>query len=206
MSVRRLIVVFAALFLLTVFFGVEDVRAEEGRHTVGVQAGQVGLSGDVANFYGNALGWGLFFDYAASDWLEFEVSYLNSRHTKNSAGYSQGVFGAGVLYNIDQFDIFVPYLRGGAEFISVTGDLPSPVTLASYSTTGFGLAVGVGGKFLLGENFMTGLDLTYHSAFDASVTPTGGSSTKILQSFTTIMLRLGFVFDGGGSGNPNKTF
>jgi hypothetical protein len=206
MSVRRLIVVFATLFLLTVFFGVESVHADEGRNTLGIQAGQVGLSGDVASAYGNALGFGVFFDYAASDWLEFELSYLNSRHTKNSFGYSQNVIGAGVLYNVDQFDIFVPYLRGGAEFISVSADLPSPVVPAAHSTTGFGLNVGVGGKFLLGNNFMTGLDLTYHSAFESSITPPGGTSTKVIQGFTTIMLRLGYVFDGGGSSNPNKTF
>src|SRR5262249_211139 len=59
----------------------EAAMAEEGHHTIGAQAGNVGLAGDVGNAYQNSIGAGLFFDYAASDWIEMEVGWLNSHHS-----------------------------------------------------------------------------------------------------------------------------
>src|SRR4051812_49350048 len=110
----RLILVFSALLVIFLCLGAVDVNAEEGHHTLGVQAGQVGLSGDVGSTYGNALGLGGFFDYAASDWLELELSYLTSKHGSNNLNLIQNDYAAYMIYNIDTLDAFTPYLKGGA--------------------------------------------------------------------------------------------
>ncbi len=201
---NRFIVILVTLFILTAFNF--TAQAEEGHHVLGVQAGHVGLSGDVASRYGNALGFGAFFDYAASDMLDFEFGYLNSKHTSNSLSMTQNAMSMAILYNVDQFDIFIPYLRGGAEFVSANEDIVNPATLTAsgYSTTAFGLDLGFGGKFVLGSNFMSGIDLTYHSIFDANVSLPNGTSTKALQSYMTVMLRFGYVF--GESKKEGKTF
>ncbi|MDZ4678662.1 MAG: outer membrane beta-barrel protein [Oligoflexia bacterium] len=201
---NRLIVVFTTLFILTLFY--KTAQAEEGHHALGFQAGHVGLSGDVGSRYGNALGWGVFADYAASDWLDFELGYLNSKHTNNSLSMTQNALSASILYNVDQFDLFIPYLRGGAEFVSANEDIVNPSNLvpSGYSTTAFGLDVGFGGKFLIGTNFMAGADFTYHSMFDSNVSLPNGTNAKAIQSYLTVMLRLGFVF--GAEKKEGKTF
>src|SRR5258708_2446441 len=116
-SMIRLLFILSALFFLTAFFGIDFAHSEEGHHSIGIQAWQVGLTSDFGSLYGNALGYGAFFDYASSDWLEFELSYLTSKHTSNNLNYTQGVYGLSVIYNVDQFHILIPYLRGGAEFV-----------------------------------------------------------------------------------------
>lgn len=184
--------IWVALFVAILFSA--SAPAEEGRHTLGLEAGHVALGGDVGSMYGNAVGGGIFFRYAASDFLEFEINLMGSRHSQNSLSLKQNSLGLAVLYNIDQFDIFVPYVKGGAEFVGHTQDLPSPVNPASYESNGFGLIIGAGAQVLLGANFMTGLDLTYHSIFDTTVTPTGGTATKAIQPYTTVMLQVGFRF------------
>ncbi len=190
----RLIAVFIALLFLALAFESEMAFSEEGRHSVGFQAGQVGLTNDVGLVYGNALGWGLFFDYAASDWLEFELDYLNSKHSSNSLSLAQSTYEAAVLYNVDQIDVFIPYIKCGAEFVGHTQDLVSSGGIKSYEANAFGLDLGFGGKILLGKSFMSGVDFAYHGIFDASVTPAGAATTKAAQSYFTVMLRLGFVF------------
>jgi opacity protein-like surface antigen len=180
--------------------GARDVNADEGHHTIGVQAGQVGLSGDVGNTYGSALGAGAFFDYAASDWLELELSFLTSRHSGNSLSLTQNDYAAAMIYNVDTIDAFTPYLKGGAEFVTHAQDVIVPNTvvnsvLTSQNYTGFGLDLGFGGKFQMGTRFSAGLDFTYHSLFDVSATPPGAaSSQKVIQSFYTVLLKFGYNF------------
>ncbi len=209
MTTLRLIYVFSTLLLITLILNISDANAEEGHHTLGVQAGEVGLSGDVGNIYGNALGGGLFFDYAASDYLELELSWLTSHHT----GSNSGVFGSPPLsltqnsymvalqYNIDTLDIFTPYLKGGAEFINHGQDVINPQTLANSpaNTTGFGLDIGVGSKVDVGSHLMAGLDLLYHSIFTTTYTPPNSpASVNTIQSYFTVMLRLGYSFGETG--------
>lgn len=193
----RLILVFSTLLLLFLAFENNFAHAEEGRHTLGAQAGQVGLLGDVGTTYGNALGYGVFFDYAASDWLELELNFLASKHSSNNLNLSQNAYAAYMIYNIDQLDAFVPYLKLGAEFVSHTQDLAGNTGTFSSGqfNSGFGLDVGAGGKFILGSNVSAGLDLTYHSVFDVSSTPPlATASQKVIQSYYTVMFRLGFEF------------
>ena len=194
----RLILVFSALLVMFLCLGAVDVNAEEGHHTLGVQAGQVGLAGDVGSAYGNALGVGGFFDYAASDWLELELSYLMSRHSSNNLNLTQSDYAAYMVYNIDTLDAFTPYLKGGAEFVGHTQDITVPSgILTSQNYTGFGLNIGLGGKFQFGSTFSSGLDVVYHNMFDVSATPPGApASQKVIQSFYTVMLRFGFSFGG----------
>src|SRR5437868_4994702 len=114
---RRLIIVFTALLALTIVVHISNAQAEEGHHVLGVQAGEVGLSGDVGNTYGNALGYGAFFDYAASDWLELELSWIYSRHTgsnpvnASTLNLNQNSYAIALLYDIDTYDIFTPYIK-----------------------------------------------------------------------------------------------
>jgi opacity protein-like surface antigen len=201
---KRLIFVFTALLLLTFLFQVEAAQAEEGRHYLGVQAGQVGLTGDVGSAYGSALGVGAFFNYAASDFLEFQLSWLTSHHSSNNLALTQNSYALILQYNLDQLDIFTPYIEGGAEFASHVQDIPGLSGNASYNTTAFGLDLGIGAKVDLGKSFMTGLDFTYHNIFDASATPPGLSAVKAIQSYFTVMLRFGFVFGGSGGSYLNR--
>ncbi len=172
--------------------------AEEGHHSIGIQGGQVLLSGDVASTYGNALGLGAFFNYAASDWLEFQLGWLNSKHTTTANGQNvamtQNAFNADILYDIDQFDVFVPYVKGGVDLVTHSPQdvVGTTGNLSGQSYSGFGLNLGIGGQFILGKNFFTGLDITYHSIFDVSTSAPGASSVKVLQSFTTVLVQMGF--------------
>jgi opacity protein-like surface antigen len=196
----RLILVFSALLIMFICLGAADSNADEGRHTLGVQAGQVGLSSDVGTVYGNALGVGAYFDYAASDWLELELSFISSKHSQNNLNLTQNDYAAYMVYNIDTFDAFTPYLKGGAEFVGHTQDIPNVNVLGGVSTnqsyTGFGLGFGIGGKFQIATHFSAGLDVLYHDIFTVSATPPGAisGSVNVIQNFYTVMLRLGFTF------------
>jgi opacity protein-like surface antigen len=196
---RRLILVFSALLALLIYFEANSAFADEGHHTLGVEGGQVGQSGDVSTLYGNALGYGAFFKYAASDFLEVEFEYLHSQSNQNNLNHNQNSLGLTAIWDLDVWDIFVPYLKGGAEFVSASNDYPSlglPAT--GVSANGFGLDVGLGAAVLLGNNFMTGLDFTYHDIFDVSVTPPGyPNSVKAIQPYWTVLLQIGFMFGGG---------
>jgi opacity protein-like surface antigen len=201
---KRLIFVFATLLALTILVDVNQAEAEEGHHSLGVQAGEVGLSSDVGNIYSNALGMGAFFDYAASDFLEFELSWINSHHTgtnplnASTLNLQQNAYALALQYNIDTYDIFTPYIKGGAEFVTHTQDIVGANNqTGSYSTTGFGLDAAAGCKVNFTQNLMAGLDLTYHSIFTASVTPTGNfNAVNTIESYFTVMLRFGFTFGG----------
>lgn len=184
----KILSIFTTLFLLVLLNF--SAHAEEGVHSVGVQGGQVLLSGEVLDRYSNALGIGGFFNYAASDFLEFQLAFNTSNHTSNSKSLNRQSYELGVIYNIDEFDIFVPYLKGGAELIAHKQDF---VGANGISTNGFGLNFGVGSAVLLGKDFMTGLELTYHSAFDVSYSA-GGVSQKAIQPYTTVMVLFGYRF------------
>jgi opacity protein-like surface antigen len=211
MTTRRLIFVFSTLLFVTLMLNVSGARAEEGHHTFGVQGGQEGLTSDVSTGFSNALGIGAFFDYAASDYLEFELSWINSTHpgggtiVENGQTFAIGTtnlvdnsFMLALQYDIDTYDIFTPYLKGGAEFATASVNIPGSV--GNLSTTGFGLDIGVGSRVELGSNFMAGLDFMYHSMFTASATVpnSGGASVNLIESYYTVMLRLGFTFGSGG--------
>jgi len=204
---RRLIYVFSTLLALTVFLGIENANAGEGQVTVGAQAGEVGLGGDVGNTYGSALGVGAFFSYAASDFLEFELGWLSSKHSGNGLNLAQNAYNLDIIYDVDQFDIFVPYIKGGAEFVTHQQDIVnvSPAGITSTNLTGFGLNVGLGARVDLGKNFMTALDFDFHNIFNTTVTPIGGSgSINAIQSYFTVLLRFGFAFGGGGGSWLNR--
>lgn len=177
-----------------------SLRAEDGRHTFGVQSGQVGLLQDVGSTYGSALGYGAFFDYASSDWLELELSFLASKHSLGNLNLTQNSYNASVIYNIDELDSFTPSFKVGAEFVTHSQDiysnnLTASPSVVSSNNTGFGLLIGAGGKFMLGSHFSAGLDITYHSLFDVLVTPPGNSSSqKVIQSYYTLLLKIGYVF------------
>jgi hypothetical protein len=113
-TLRRLIAVFAFLFAITLI-GLSTAHAEEGHHSLGIQGGHVGLSDANLSAYGNNIGYGAFFDYAASDYLEIELGFLTSKHTNNSLSLSKNAYSLAALYIFDQVDIFIPYLRGGAK-------------------------------------------------------------------------------------------
>ena len=196
---KRLIFVFAMLLMMFLVLDVNEAFAEEGRHSLGIQGGQVGLFQDVGSTYGSALGAGAFFDYASSDWLELELAYLGSRHSLNGLSLNQSSYTASMIYNIDELDAFTPYLRLGAEYVSHTQDvwtntLTGPPGISSTNNSGFGLDMGLGGKFMVGNNFSAGLDVIYHSVFDVSVTPLGSNSQKVIQSYYTVLFRLAYVF------------
>ncbi|MCC6277835.1 MAG: outer membrane beta-barrel protein [Oligoflexia bacterium] len=203
-TVRRLIVTFAFLIAITLM-SLSTARAEEGLHTFGLQGGHVGLTDANLGTYGNNLGYGVFFDYAASDYLEIELSGLTSKHTNNSLSLAKTAISISALYMIDQIDIIIPYLKGGAEFDNHTQDALNPVTATSFSTTGFGLNVGAGAKFMASDSFSVGLDLTYHSMFETKIALANGTEAKGIQSYFTALLRLGLVFGDGGK-RPGKTF
>src|ERR1700722_545978 len=155
---NRLILI-STIFLAFVFF-VRNPKAlaDEGKLTFGAEAGEVGLSQDVGSTYGNALGAGAFFTYAPSDFLDFQLSWLTSHHTSNNLNLVQNAYIADLIYKVDQFDIFTPYIEGGAEFVGHTQDVlnTSTGTTSSSSNTGFGLNIGFGAKVDLGKNFQTG--------------------------------------------------
>ena len=183
-----------ALLSLSSFY----VHAEEGRHVIGVQGGHVGMTQKVGEDYGSALGYGAFFNYAGSDFLELQLNYLQSKHTRNNLNLDQKVFGISALYIIDQIDAFVPYAKGGAEFISHTQDIENQTTAttASYNSQAFGLLLGAGTQFLIGSNMMAGLDFAYHSVFEATTT-VGARNVPTIQSFFTVMLQFGYRFGSG---------
>jgi opacity protein-like surface antigen len=194
---KRLIFVFGTLLALTIFLETSGVQAEEGHHTFGVQAGEVGLTQDVGTTYGNALGGGLFFDYAASDFLEFELNWLSSHHSNNNLNLTQNAYAAAVQIDIETYDIFTPYIKGGAEFVQHSQDITSGTTTSNYNTTGFGLDLGAGARVDFTKHLMAGLDFTYHSLFNTTVTPNGANySINTIESYFTVMLRFGFTFGG----------
>lgn len=196
-SIKKLVLIISTLVF------VSGAYAEEGHHSFGVQAGEVGLSSDVGSIYGNALGSGLFFDYAASDYLEFELSWLNSHHSGsnptfgNPMSLTQNAYMVALQYDIETYDIFTPYLKGGAEFDNHGQDVINPTTQANtpVNTTGFGIDVGIGSKVDFTKYLMAGLDIMYHSMFTATVIPAGTStSVNTIESYFTVMLRVGFTF------------
>lgn len=206
-QVRVTLVTFALLILC---LNPVKAFATEGHHTLGIQGGEEMLTSDVGGNFSNALGFGAFFDYAASDYLEFELSWINSSHpltnsTLNINGVSVPVssfslvdnsFMLALQYDIDTYDIFTPYLKGGAEFTSASMNIPSSGTLSS---TAFGLDIGFGARADLGSNFMAGLDLLYHSMFTGTATLAGSSTAvNVVESYYTVMLRLGYAFGEGG--------
>ena len=209
-GITRFIYLLAVLLALTVFMQVQTVQAEEGKTILGAQAGEVGLSQDVGATYGNALGLGAFLEYGASDFLEFQLSWLNSYHSSNGLSLNQNAYAMDAVWDIDQFDIFTPYLEGGAEFVTHTQTIAnpaSPTSIAPYNSTGFGLNVGAGAKLDLGSHLMAGLDFIYHNMFTATVTPPGSStSVNAVESYFTVLLRLGISFDSGNSylNRPDK--
>jgi opacity protein-like surface antigen len=171
--------------------------AEEGKHVIGVQAGHVGQQGNtVGPMYGNGLGYGVFFNYAGSDFLEFQMGFLSSRHTRDGLELSQHALSAAAQYNIDQLDIFVPYAKGGAEFVFHNQSLQHPQGWKQeVSPMAFGLLVGIGTQLLVSQNFMTGLDITYHPVFDAS-SSVGGVNYATVQSYLTVLVQFGYRLGG----------
>jgi len=207
MTTRRLIFVFSALLFVTLMLNVTGAYAEEGHHTLGIQAGEELLSNDVSSNFSNALGFGAFFDYAASDYLEFELSWINSSHPSYGTtvinGSSVGSYNlvnnsfiAALQYDFGTLDIFTPYVKGGAEFTTASENVP---VIGTLSSTAFGLDLGFGAKADIGSNLMAGLDLMYHNMFTGTATIPGTTGTiNVIESYFTVMLRFGYSFGEGG--------
>lgn len=176
----------------------------EGQSSVGLQGGQVNLGGEVASQYNNALGWGLYYQYATSPKLWFEMSYLNSKHTGSANGQTLSMtqydFAGSMLYYFDDFYAFYPYVKGGVDFVlHAPQDVAGTFANRTYdSINGFGLSFAVGGEFEVTTNMFVGLDLTYHNIFDVAAAAPGNPNAKAIQNFTTLMARVGFKFGGEG--------
>jgi hypothetical protein len=169
--------------LLVLVFTHVSFAAEEGQIRFGAQAGNVAPMKDQAAA-GNAVGGGAIFNYAVSDEMMFELTYNTSSHT----GLKHSDFGAGLNFFVNSYDAAYFYVSAGANFIN------RELTAVSKTSTGFGVYAGLGVDFDLGKNFSTGIQALYHEAFDTSVDiGTPPVSTKIIQSYTSIMLRLLFV-------------
>ncbi len=185
--------------------------AEEGVHSIGVQGGQVTLTNDWGSPYGNALGGGVLYRYAASDYLELELGWLNSKHNSNANGSSislnQNAFNVDVLYDFDVLDILVPYIKGGVDYVTHTQDVVGPFSnLYNQNYNGFGLNIGFGGDFLLSKRLTAGLDFTYHNIFTAQTTSLSATPVNVIGSYFTVMAHLLFRFGDASSTNPHKTF
>jgi opacity protein-like surface antigen len=188
-------------FLILVALSFSQILfAEEGIHSVGLRGGQTLLSSDWGSPYGNALGAGLLYRYAASDWLEVELGYLNSKHSGTAnggnVGLSQNAFSVDVLYNIDTFDILVPYIKGGVEYVTHTQDVAgTSANLGNQSYNGFGLNIGAGGDFIISKKFAAGIDFTFHDIFTVQSSGfSGNGPVNVIGNYYTVMAHALFRF------------
>ena len=169
--------------------------AADPQSQVGLQLGNVALTGDVTNSgLSNAIGYGAFYDFAASDVFELDMGLLYSQHTGTSGALNTKLTQTDL--NIDakwilvNYDVINPYGLAGVDILSRNLDLGAG---GSGSASGFGLNVGLGVDLLLSEQLMAGLLFKYVYAFEQSTT-IGGASVKIMQPYNTILARVGFRF------------
>lgn len=159
---------------------------QENEIRAGAEAGHVGLLSDVGDRSGNAIGLGVFGNYMASSDLFFELSYLASSHDSEELKHSQ--YEAGIGYYFDSYDMAYFSTLAGVDFVN------HQLGPEQASSTAFGLYGGMGIEFELGSRMIAGLQGKYHWMFDTSVTTNTGSSIKAVQSFITVLARVGFVF------------
>jgi len=181
--------------LLSVFASSIALAANDAQSQLGLQIGNVSLTGDVTNSgLSNGIGYGAFYDFAASDMFELDLGLLYSSHTGNNNGVNtkltQTDADIAAKFVFANYDVINPYGLVGVDLISRSLDLG---TAGSGSGSGFGLDFGLGADLMLSEQWMAGLLYRYVWAFEQTTT-IGGNSVKIIQPFNVIVAKLGFRF------------
>ncbi len=157
-----------------------------GDMRLGIQAGQVGLLQDVGGRSGNAVGFGAFFNFAASEDLMFEIGYLSSQHTR----LSHSEVPIGINYYFENSEKLAYQALAGATFISHSLQ-EHPVDLSS---SGFGLYIGAGLDLDVSNSLKSGVQLRYVKGFEQTVQLATGERIASIQDHYTLMLRLAYEF------------
>jgi hypothetical protein len=144
---------------------------------LGAQVGDVTLSGNNANLYNSAIGYGLDLGFEESSLIDLVLHGQHSNHSGGTLG-DLSVTDAtisGYLHIIRTGDIDVSLGLGPGFYFFSTPTL---------SRTNFGLNFGANGDVCL-DAFRVGIGVNYHAVFGSTV----GAN------LWTIMMRVGYVFD-----------
>lgn len=180
-----IIIIIAGLFSV-------QANAESGdnnitRHAVGVDLGQVFLHGNnYGNKFNNSLGFGLRYNYAASDIFELEADISGSNHSDNAFKIMYSTLG--LKTNFIYYDKLVPFATLGLGFykprIQVQGD--------TATKTAFGMRFGMGADLLLNEHVSIGVMMNYRNVFSSNAKLTNGTQFDISGAFSNFLMRLSY--------------
>ena len=180
------------VIIIIIIAGLFSVRAnaESGdnnvsRHSIGIDLGQVFLHGN--NFgkkYNNSLGFGLRYNYAASDIFELEADFSGSNHSENALKIMYSTLG--LKTNFIYYDKLVPYATVGLGFykprIQVQNDIATK--------TAFGMRLGLGADLLLNEHVSIGVMMNYRNIFSSNAKLLNGNQYDVSGAFTNFLMRL----------------
>lgn len=178
------------VIILTFLAAVVSLKAfgadpKEGDFRVGVTAGNVGLLKDVGDDAGNAIGFGVVFDYNIADEFFFEGSYVQSSHDK--LDHQEYNFGVGQFF--ESYETAYFYWAAGVLF--ATNEIE--ITSLKAKDTGFGLYGGLGVDIYTAKNITFGLQARYNKIFEKEKN-VSGNDIKIVQDFYTVLFKVQYTF------------
>lgn len=175
----------AQLSLLALVFALvmPAQAAEIGDWRLGVQAGQVGLQGDVGNDDENSVGFGITGGTYLREDLVFEADFLSSSHT--GVDHHQLSFGGNWYFG--DYVAAYPNIAAGVSFVS------NKIKSIDQTGEGFGVYLGGGFDFEITPRITTGIHLRYLKAFEGKTVIAGQEYTTV-DDVAMVLLKIVYYF------------
>lgn len=177
--------------LFATFIATASLAAFEPQQLrAGLTLGQVMLMGDVGDYAGNSMGFGVNLGYQINPEWALEAQHLRSSH--DNLKHVETSFGLNYYFTDDP--IFLTYVNFGVNFIA--NEMTVAGAPAPFDESGIGVFGGIGMDFLVAENVAAGLQLRYNKAFEVTRRDTfNGVDRAIIQDFATLLVRIVYIFN-----------
>jgi hypothetical protein len=174
--------------ILAIIFVSKPAQAvQDGEYRLGVLAGNLQLLGKQAKM-GSGLAYGLNFGYMFSDDMLFNIDAVAGTVGKT---FTQTQLDVGVSYYFAHHNTAYYNLSGGMAVANNTLKFDAESLKAGSS----GFYLGLGLDFDLGSRFVGGFHIRHNALTQVKrTTEVGAVETVVVDSFTTTLLKLAFVF------------
>jgi hypothetical protein len=160
-----------------------------GSNNLSLDVGQVFLTGDLGETYGDAIGTQLHYTYGVSEMFGFDSNFSYSSH--GDGRYSLANLGAGLRMNLSWFDKVIPHVIFGLGFYKPSYDLTDELSI---SPVVFGLHAGPGVNLEITKQLYFGASLTFHDIFGSFKRLPDGGTKEINGTYFAFLLSAGFTF------------